>query len=62
MKEGIRRVIDQLRQRSLHPLHLSQDLPLVGGEQGAVVGHLLEHGAALELVAGLLEVVPVTER
>lgn len=47
---------------SLHPLHLAQDLALVCGQQRAVIGHLLEHGATLELIAGLLEVVPATYR
>lgn len=47
---------------SLHPLHLSQDLALVRGQQGAIVRHLLKHSAAFKFVAGLFEVVPAAER
>lgn len=47
---------------SVHPLHLPQDLALVGGQQGAVVRHLLEHGPALELIAGFFKVVSATDR
>lgn len=47
---------------SLHPLHLSQDLAFVRGQQGAIVRHLLKHSAAFKFVAGLFEVVPAAER
>lgn len=57
MQSVLRSVIHNMARTSLHPLHLAQDLALVGRQQGAVIGHLLEHGAALELVTGLLEVV-----
>lgn len=46
----------------LHPLHLAQDLPLVHGQHGGVLPHLLEHGATLELITGFLEVVPEEEK
>lgn len=45
------------RGASFLPLHFSQDLALVGGQQGTVVRHLLKHGAALELIAGFLKVI-----
>lgn len=57
MQSVRRSVIHDTSRASLHPLHLAQDLALVGRQEGAVIGHLLEHGAALELVTGLLEVV-----
>lgn len=44
---------------SLHPLHFAQDLPLVRGQQRAVVWNFLKHCAALKLIAGFFEVVPV---
>ena len=46
---------------SVHPLHLAQDLPLVPGQNRAVIQHLLEHGSTLKLITGPLEVVPVTQ-
>lgn len=63
LHKGVRRSVihNPDSAESLHPLHLPQDLALVGGQQGAVVWHLLEHGAALELVAGFLEVVPASQ-
>lgn len=47
---------------SVHPLHLSQDFALVGGQQGTVIGHLLKHGPALELIAGFFKVVSAKDR
>lgn len=44
---------------SVHPLHLAQDLPLVPGQNRAVIQHLLEHSSTLKLITGPLEVVPV---
>lgn len=57
-----RSVIHSMARTSLHPLHLAQDLALIGGQQGAVIGHLLEHRTALKLITGLLEVVSATKR
>ncbi len=42
----------------VHPLHLAQDLALIHGQHGSILPHLLEHGTALKLVTGFLEVVP----
>lgn len=50
------------RQPSVHPLHLAQDFALVHGQHGGVLPHLLEHCSALELVTGLLKVVPAEEK
>lgn len=49
----------QMAEFLVHSFYFSQDLALVHGKNGAVVPYFLKHGPALELVAGLLEVVPV---
>lgn len=46
----------------VHALHLAEHFALVHGQHGGVLPHLLEHGAALKLIAGFLEVVPEEEK
>lgn len=48
--------------RSVHLLHLADDLLLEDGQHSRVLTHLFEHHAALELVAHFLEVEPVVGR
>lgn len=48
--------------RSVHLLHFANDLLLEDGQHSRVLTHLLEHHAALELVAHFLEVEPVVGR
>lgn len=45
---------------SVNFLHLPDDLLLEEGQDGVVLAHLLEHHAAVELVAHLLEIIPGT--
>uniref|UniRef100_A0A8C6AGV5 protein disulfide-isomerase n=1 Tax=Monodon monoceros TaxID=40151 RepID=A0A8C6AGV5_MONMO len=47
----------KLLDSGVHLLHLADDLLLEDGQHGPVLTHLLEHHAAFELVAHLLEVV-----
>lgn len=47
---------------SVNLLHLPDDLLFKDGQDGVIIAHLLEHDAAVELVAHFLEVEPASQK